>query len=208
MDVSWSDIGGWKSFWENSSKDSNGNVILGDSMQIESNNSLIASYSRLTVAFGVNDLIIIETNDAVLVAKKDQSENIKELVQHLKDQNRIESEESKKVYRPWGNYLSLEEDNNWKIKQIEINPGASISLQLHNKRTEHWIVVKGTANVEINEKVFVLKENQSCFIPKGHKHRLSNTSKETLTIIEIQSGTYLGEDDIIRFEDKYGRKKN
>ena len=208
LDASWSDIGGWKSFWENSSKDSNGNVILGDSMQIESNNSLIASYSRLTVALGVNDLIIIETNDAVLVAKKDQSENIKELVQHLKDQNRIESEESKKVYRPWGNYLSLEEDNNWKIKKIEINPGASISLQLHNKRTEHWIVVKGTANVEINEKIFVLNENQSCFIPKGHKHRLSNISKETLTIIEIQSGTYLGEDDIIRFEDKYGRNKN
>ena len=130
------------------------------------------------------------------------------MVQHLKDQNRIESEESKKVYRPWGNYLSLEEDNNWKIKKIEINPGASISLQLHQKRTEHWIVVKGTANVEINEKIFVLNENQSCFIPKGHKHRLSNTSKETLTIIEIQSGTYLGEDDIIRVEDKYGRKKN
>ena len=205
LNAEWSDIGGWGSFWENSKKDSNKNVIIGDALQVSSKNSLICSYDRLTVALGIDDLIVIETNDAVLVAKKDQSENIKKLVNNLKLNNRIESEESKKVFRPWGNYISVEEDLNWKIKRIEVKRGASISLQLHNQRAEHWIVVKGIADIEINAKVFTLRENQSCFIPKGQKHRLSNSCDETLVIIEVQSGEYLGEDDIIRFEDKYGR---
>ena len=122
------------------------------------------------------------------------------------EKNRIESEENQKVYRPWGNYFSVEEDFNWKIKRIEVNPESSLSLQLHKKRAEHWIVVRGIANVEINEKKFLLKENQSCFIPEGYKHRLSTLNKEPLIIIEVLSGSYLGEDDIIRFEENYGRK--
>ena len=206
LDANWSDIGGWESYWENSSKDSNGNVMLGDTIQIESKNNLITSDGRLTVTLGVSDLIVVTTNDAVLVTKKDQSENVKKLVEQLIIKNRIEAVESKKVYRPWGSYFSVEEDFNWKIKKIEVNPQSSLSLQMHKKRAEHWIVVKGIANVEINEKKFILKENQSCFIPEGYKHRLSNLNKEPLIIIEVQSGTYLGEDDIIRLEDKYGRK--
>ena len=180
--------------------------MIGNSLEISSKNSLIAGYSRLTVALGVEDLVIVETNDALLVTKKDHSEKIKELVTRLKAEKRIESEENRKVYRPWGNYFSVEEDSNWQIKRIEVNPESSLSLQLHKKRAEHWIVVKGIANVEINEKKFLLKENQSCFIPEGYKHRLSNLNKEPLIIIEVQSGSYLGEDDIIRFEDNYGRK--
>ena len=206
LEAKWSDIGGWESYWENSFKDSDGNVVLGDSIQIESKNSLIATYRGLTVTLGIRDLIVVVTNDAVLVAKKDQSENVKKLVEQLIIKNRTEAVESKKVYRPWGNYFSINEDLNWKIKRIEVNPESSLSLQLHKKRAEHWIVVRGIANVEINEKKFILKENQSCFIPQGHKHRLSNPNKEPLIIIEVQSGTYLGEDDIIRLEDNYGRK--
>ena len=206
LKAKWSDIGGWESYWENSLKDSDGNVVLGESIQIESKNSLITSYGSLTVALGISDLLVVVTNDAVLVAKKDQSENVKKLVKQLITKNKIEAVESKKVYRPWGSYFSVEEDLNWKIKRIEVNPKSSLSLQLHKKRAEHWIVVKGIANVEINEKKFILKENQSCFIPEGHKHRLSNRNKDPLIIIEVQSGTYLGEDDIIRFEDNYGRK--
>ena len=205
LKAKWSDIGGWESYWENSLKDSNGNVLLGDSIQVKSKNSLITSYGRLTVTLGISDLIVVATNDAVLVAQKNQSENVKKLVEQLIIKNRIEAVESKKVYRPWGNYFSVEEDLNWKIKRIEVNPESSLSLQLHKKRAEHWIVVRGIANVEINEKKFILQENQSCFIPEGHKHRLSNKKKEPLIIIEVQSGAYLGEDDIIRFEDNYGR---
>ena len=206
LNAKWSDIGGWESYWKNSLKDANGNVVLGDSIQTESKNSLIASYGRLTVTLGIRDLIVVATNDAVLVAKKDQSENVKKLVEQLIIKNRIEAVESKKVYRPWGSYFSIEEDFNWKIKRIEVNPESSLSLQLHKKRAEHWIVVRGIANVEINKKKFILQENQSCFIPEGHKHRLSNLNKEPLIVIEVQSGTYLGEDDIIRLEDNYGRK--
>ena len=206
LNAEWSDIGSWKSFWKNTPKDHNENLIIGDALQISSKNNLINSYSRLVVALGVEDLIIVETHDAVLVAKGNQSENIKLIIENLKNNNRIEGVESKKVYRPWGNYFSIEEDLNWKIKKIEVYPGASLSLQIHMHRAEHWIVVKGTADVEINKKLFKLKENQSCFIPKGEKHRLSNSTKDILVIIEVQSGEYLGEDDIVRLKDNYGRK--
>ena len=206
LNAEWSDIGSWKSFWKNTPKDHNENLIIGDVLQLSSKNNLINSYSRLVVALGVEDLIIVETPDAVLVAKENQSENIKLIIENLKNNNRIEGIESKKVYRPWGNYLSIEEGLNWKIKKIEVYPGASLSLQIHIHRAEHWIVVKGTADVEINKKLFKLKENQSCFIPKGEKHRLSNSTKEILVIIEVQSGEYLGEDDIVRLKDNYGRK--
>ena len=208
LNAEWSDIGSWKSLWENSSKDNDKNVLIGDALQISSKDSLISSNSRLTIALGIEDLIIVETSDAVLVANKNRTEEIKDLVDTLKIKNRIEIDESKKVYRPWGNYLSFEEDLTWKIKRIEVKPRSSLSLQMHKKRAEHWIVVKGIATVEINSNIFSLKENESCFIPKGKKHRLSNNGKELLIIIEVQSGSYLGEDDIIRFEDKYGRKSS
>tara|TARA_B100000886_G_scaffold4112_1_gene2566 strand:- start:1517 stop:2962 length:1446 start_codon:yes stop_codon:yes gene_type:complete len=206
LNVKWSDIGSWKSLWENSSKDISGNVLIGDSIGVSSENCLISSNSRLTVGLNIKDLIIIETNDAVLVTKRCESENVKDLVNYLKSNNRSESEENRKVYRPWGNYVSVDNSLLWKIKKIEVNPGASLSLQLHKKRAEHWIVVEGLANIQIDEEKFNLKANQSCYVPIGAKHRLSNPGKKPLIIIEVQSGKYLGEDDIIRFKDMYGRK--
>ena len=205
LEVDWSDIGSWNSYWERSPKDENGNVLIGDALGISSKNCLINSNSRLTVGLDIDDLIIIETNDAVLVTKKSDSENVKSLVKYLKKINRLESEENRKVYRPWGNYLSVDSSSLWKIKRIEVNPGASLSLQLHKKRAEHWIVVEGSAKIQINEKLLHLVANQSCFVPIGAKHRLSNPGQNPLIIIEVQSGNYLGEDDIIRFEDMYGR---
>ena len=207
LNVEWSDIGGWQSFWENSKKDESGNAILGDAFQISSKNCLINSNSRLTVGLGLESIVIIETNDSVLVAKKSESEKVKSLVNYLKNLKRNESEENQIVYRPWGNYLTMDCGSLWKIKKIEVSPGASLSLQLHKKRAEHWIVVEGLAKVEINEKEFILNANQSCFVPVGVKHRLSNPGEKNLIIIEVQSGEYLGEDDIIRFDDIYGRNK-
>ena len=206
LKVDWSDIGNWKSFWENSVKDDNGNVLIGDAIGLSSKDCLIHSNSRLTIGLNIKDLIVIETNDAVLVTKKSESESVKSLVNYLKSINRIESEENRKVFRPWGNYESLDNSVLWKIKRIEVNPGASLSLQLHNKRAEHWIVVEGHAKIEIDKKIFELEANQSCYVPIGTKHRLSNPSQEPLIIIEVQSGSYLEEDDIIRFKDIYGRK--
>ena len=206
LNVEWSDIGSWKSLWENSSKDTTGNVLIGDSIGVSSENCLISSNSRLTVGLNIKDLIIVETNDAVLVTRKSESENVKELVNYLKNNNRSESEENRKVYRPWGNYVSVDNSLLWKIKKIEVNPGASLSLQLHKKRAEHWIVVEGLAKIQIDDEKFNLKANQSCYVPIGTKHRLSNPGKKPLIIIEVQSGEYLGEDDIIRFKDNYGRK--
>ena len=205
FNANWSDIGNWKSYWENTDKDNNGNILVGDTLQISSKNSLISSFSRLTIALGIEDLIIVETNDAILVAKKDYAENVRDLVELLKIKNRKEGEENKKIYRPWGNYLTIEESSNWKVKVIEVKPGESLSLQLHEKRAEHWVVVEGTAKVEIGEEIFLLNSNESCYVPLGHKHRLKNPSTEKLIIIEVQSGTYLGEDDIVRFKDNYGR---
>ena len=206
LDVEWSDIGGWQSFWENSSKDINGNVLIGDAIEMSSKNCLIKSNSRLTVGLGIEDLVVIETNDAVLVSKKSESEKVKSIVEQLRNSKRRESDENVQVFRPWGNYISVDFSSHWKIKKIEVNPGASLSLQLHKMRAEHWVVVEGIAKIEINEKEFYLKANQSCFVPIGAKHRLSNPDKEKLIIIEVQSGEYLGEDDIFRFEDRYGRK--
>ena len=151
---------------------------------------------------------MVETNDAVLVSKKSESEKVKSIVEDLKRLDRKESSENTQIFRPWGNYISLDYSSHWKIKRIEVNPGSSLSLQLHKMRAEHWIVVEGLAQIEINGKEFNLSANQSCFVPIGAKHRLSNPSNEKLVIIEVQSGDYLGEDDIVRFEDKYGRNIN
>ena len=154
---------------------------------------------------GLEDLIIVETRDAILITKSHSDQEVKNVLKKLKENNFSESKTHKKIYRPWGNYLSLAESENWQVKRIEVCVDGSLSLQLHQKRSEHWIVVKGSALVEIDEKKFILEENQSTYIPLGSKHRLSNNGSEILVLIEVQSGFYLGEDDIIRFKDIYGR---
>ena len=169
------------------------------------NNCYLSSDKRLITTIGVKDLIIIETSDAILVADKSQSQEVKNIVNILKEKGIKEGQEHKRMYRPWGFYESLIDEERWQVKIINVNPGASLSLQMHHHRAEHWVVVSGTAKVEINEKKVTLHENQSSYIPIGSKHRLSNPGKIPLKLIEVQSGSYLGEDDIERFEDNYGR---
>ena len=207
LDIGWSDIGGWESYWQNSKKDKNGNVIFGDVIHESTKNSFIRSESRLIVGLGIQDLIVVETQDAVLIAKKDLSQEVKNLVIRLKEKGRLEVDEHRKMFRPWGNYHLIEEGFQWKVKRIEVNPNSSLSLQLHNHRAEHWVVVEGTASIELDNKKYSLEKNESCYVPLGTKHRLSNEGKKSLIIIEVQSGVYLGEDDIIRFKDQYGRGK-
>ena len=206
LDANWSDIGGWKSLWLNSKKDKNGNVIIGRSIVKNSSNNYIRSEGRLIVAQDIKNMVLVETNDAIFISEKENSSDIKETLRELSSEGFLEVKEHKKIYRPWGHYETIENDLNWKVKRIEVKPGNSLSLQLHNHRAEHWVVVSGKAEVEINDKKFLLHENQSTFVPIGSKHRLSNPSKDKLVLIEVQSGSYLGEDDIIRFEDRYGRK--
>jgi len=201
----WDDIGSWESLWEISKKDLNGNSIKGEVIINNSTNSLFRSEDRLIVGLGLKDLIVIETKDAVLVANKYSSQEVKQIVSLLKKRGLKEGEQHKKVYRPWGHYLSIEEKNNWQIKNIQVNPGASLSLQKHFHRSEHWVVVEGTAKVQVENEIKILVKNESIYIPLGSKHRLSNPDKKPLIIIEIQSGNYLGEDDIVRFKDDYGR---
>jgi mannose-1-phosphate guanylyltransferase len=208
LNAGWDDIGSWRSVWENSKKDENGNATKGKVFLEKTKNCYVRGEERLIVAMDINDLIIIETNDALLVSNKESSQKIKKVVQKLSKANFNEVDQNKKSYRPWGSFTSIEKGDSWQVKKLEIKPKSSISLQLHNHRSEHWIVVRGIAKVEINEKTSVLNKNESTFIPAGSKHRLSNPSEKTLVMIEVQSGDYLGEDDIIRFEDKYGRVEN
>ena len=202
----WSDVGSWDSLWEISEKDKDGNTKNGKIYTEKTRNCFIKSENRLVVGLNVEDLIIIDTNDALLVTKRDSSQKVKDIVLKLLDCNLKEAKQQKKVFRPWGSYISIADGLNWQVKKISVNPGASLSLQKHNYRAEHWIVVSGEATIEVGEKKKILKKNESTYIPLGHKHRLSNQGDETLTIIEVQSGSYLGEDDIIRIEDYYGRK--
>ena len=205
LQAGWDDIGSWKSVWNNSKKDSKGNALKGRVIIEDSENCYLRSEDRLIVGININDLVVVETNDAVLISKKDSSQKVKKIVKNLEKNNFKEAKENKKIYRPWGNFTSIEEGISWKVKRLEIKPKASISLQKHLKRSEHWIIVSGTAKVEIDDKLSFLKENESTYIPLGSKHRLSNPEDEPLILIEVQSGSYLGEDDIIRFEDIYGR---
>jgi mannose-1-phosphate guanylyltransferase/mannose-6-phosphate isomerase len=205
LDAGWSDLGSWDAVWHVGQKDSNNNLIHGDTLLEQSSNNLIYSSHRLVSALGVNDLVIIETPDAVMVADRRQSQYVKNIVKQLVNQNREEHLLHRKVFRPWGWYDTIDVGDRFKVKRIQVNPGASLSLQKHEKRAEHWVVVKGTAEVCCGEKVIILKENESTFIPLGEKHRLSNLSDEVLEIIEVQSGSYLDENDIFRFEDEYGR---
>ena len=205
LDAGWSDVGSWEVVWENSIKDLNGNHIEGKVMLENTKNSYLRSEDRLVVGIDLNDLIIIETRDSILISNKKSSQKVKNIVNHLKKNEIPEGKTHSKVYRPWGNYLSVVEDKRWQVKLIQVKSGEKLSLQKHHHRSEHWVVVNGTAEVEVNNKCELLTENESIYIPLGSKHRLSNPGKIPLILIEVQSGSYVGEDDIVRFEDKYGR---
>ena len=205
LSCGWDDLGSWDSLWKVSKKDKEGNVIKGKTLIKNTANTYIHSEEKLVVGLGLEEMIIVETRDAVLVANKNSSENIKKIVSFMNEKGLSESQNHKLVYRPWGSFLSIEEGKNWQIKKIEVKPGASLSLQMHFHRSEHWVVVDGTAKVEIGNNEKIIGPNESVYIPLGTKHRLSNPTKFPLILIEIQSGSYLGEDDIKRFEDKYGR---
>ena len=208
LDAGWSDIGSWNAIWENSEKDRDGNSQKGKMLMKNAKNCYLRSEDRLLVGINIENLIIIETNDAVLVANKDSSQDIKEVVKDLEKSNFKEGKLNKKIYRPWGSFTSIVDGETWQVKRLEIKPKESLSLQLHNFRSEHWVVVKGTAHVEIEGISSLLNVNESIYVPLGAKHRLSNFSDAPLIIIEVQNGSYLGEDDIERFDDKYGRILN
>ena len=205
LDAGWNDIGSWESVWEDSNKDPMGNYTEGNVILENTKNSYLRSENRLIVGIDLNDLIVVETRDAILISNKSSSQKVKNIVNHLKKSKMREGNTHAKIYRPWGYYLSLVEANRWQVKLILVKPGQKLSLQMHHHRSEHWVVVSGTAKVEVDGKVEVLSENQSVYIPLGSKHRLSNPGKIPLKLIEVQSGSYVGEDDILRFEDKYGR---
>lgn len=205
LNAGWSDLGSWDAVWQAGEKDQNGNLIKGDAIVEASECNLIYSSHRLVSAVGVNNLVVIETPDAVMVADRSQSQYVKKIVNQLLEKVRDEQLLHRKVFRPWGWYDTIDVGDQFKVKRIHVNPGASLSLQKHTKRAEHWVVVNGTAEVTCGDRVIILKENESTYIPLGEKHRLSNPSTDPLEIIEVQSGTYLGEDDIIRIDDKYGR---
>ena len=205
LDCGWSDVGAWSTLWQVSERDDRGNVAIGDVMIEDCSDSYLRSESRLLAATGVDKLIVVETPDAVLVANRDKVQNIKAIVQRLKAEGRSEASLHRRVYRPWGSYESLIVGERFQVKRIVVDPGHTLSLQMHHHRAEHWIVAQGTAEVTCEDKVFILCEDQSTYIPLGHKHRLANPGKIPLELIEVQSGTYLGEDDIVRFEDAYGR---
>ena len=205
LDAGWNDLGAWDAVWQVGKQDQEGNVTSGDTLLTNSKNSLIHASSRLVSAVGVENLIIVETADAVLVADRKNSQDVKNIVTQLESQQREEKNLHRKVSRPWGWYDSVDEGERFKVKRIQVKPGASLSLQMHHHRAEHWIVVKGTAEITNGDKVLILTENQSTYIPQGQTHRLANPGRTPLEIIEVQSGSYLGEDDIVRFEDTYGR---
>ena len=205
MDAGWSDIGSWTSLWDISKKDDNGNATYGDVMLHESNNSYIRTDGKLVAAIGVDDLVIVSTKDVLVVAHKASVQDVKVVAQQLRAESRTEWEHHREVYRPWGKYDSIDSGERYQVKRITVKPGAKLSVQLHHHRAEHWVVVSGTAKVTNGEKAFILSENESTYIPIGVVHALENPGKVDLELIEVQSGSYLGEDDIVRFEDRYGR---
>lgn len=205
MDVGWSDLGSWSALREIKEQDENGNVTQGDVFIKDTRNSLLYSQTRFLATLGVDDLIVVDTKDAILVAHKDSAQDIKSITDHLKDEKRSEQEFHQEVHRPWGNYESIDSGSRYQVKRLTVKPGASLSLQMHHHRAEHWIVVSGTARVTRGEETFLLSENESTYIPLGVTHRLENPGTLLLEIIEVQSGSYLGEDDIVRFEDRYNR---
>jgi mannose-1-phosphate guanylyltransferase/mannose-6-phosphate isomerase len=205
LDAGWSDVGSYSALWEICPQDNNNNVIKGDVIAHQTTNSLLHSENKLIATLGVDNLVVIDTPDAILVANKDKVQDIKSIVKQLKQENRSEVSLQREVYRPWGKYDSVDAGERFQVKRITVKPGAKLSVQMHHHRAEHWIIVTGTAKVTLDEKTFLLSENQSTYIPIGVVHALENPGKLPLEMIEVQSGSYLGEDDIVRFEDKYGR---
>ncbi|MES2116857.1 MAG: mannose-1-phosphate guanylyltransferase/mannose-6-phosphate isomerase [Pseudomonadota bacterium] len=203
--IGWSDVGSWSALWEVQQSDENGNVVRGDVYLDDVSGSLVRAESRIVAVVGVRDLVVVETADAVLVAHKDQVQRVKQIVDHLKAEQRTEHLHHTKVYRPWGCYEGIDVGERFQVKRITVNPGGKLSLQMHHHRAEHWVVVSGTARVTCGDKVSLLTENESTYIPIGMNHRLENPGKVPLHLIEVQSGSYLGEDDIVRFEDVYQR---
>lgn len=204
-DIGWSDVGSWSALWEIGEKDGEGNVASGDTILEDARGCFVRAESRLVAALGVEDLVIVETGDAVLVARRDRVQDVKQIVARLEAQGRTEQDTHTRVYRPWGFYEGLAAGDRHQVKHLMIKPGAAISLQMHHHRAEHWVVVAGTARVTVGDEVRLLSENESVYIPIGARHRLENPGKMPLSIIEVQSGGYLGEDDIVRFDDVYGR---
>ena len=205
LDAGWSDIGAWSALWEVSDRDADGNVVQGDVYAHDTKNTLLIAQHRLLGTVGVEDLIVVETPDAVLVAHKDHAQNVREVVNRLKMEKRSEYLMHRKVHRPWGSYEGVDAGERFQVKRLIVKPGAALSLQSHQHRAEHWVVVKGAARVTCGDEVFTLTENQSTYIPIGVRHRLENPGATPLEIVEVQSGGYLGEDDIVRFEDVYNR---
>jgi mannose-1-phosphate guanylyltransferase/mannose-6-phosphate isomerase len=207
LEATWSDVGSWDSVYELLDKDENQNVKIGNILDIDTQNCLIMGDKRLISTIGLSDLLVIETEDALFIGKKGESQRVKNLVEELKKRNAKEPFENLTSHRPWGKFTVLEEGNRYKIKRIVVDPGQRLSLQMHYHRSEHWVVVKGTAKVTIGEKELLVHENESVFVPKSEVHRLENPGKIALELIEVQVGEYVGEEDIVRFEDIYGRHK-
>ncbi|MGB0129680.1 MAG: mannose-1-phosphate guanylyltransferase/mannose-6-phosphate isomerase, partial [Rhodocyclaceae bacterium] len=206
MSCGWSDVGAWDALWKIGAKDEDGNVVRGDVMLQDTHGSLVLAEDRMVACIGVDDLVIVETPDAVMVARKDRTQDVKQIVSRLKAAGRTEATIHRKVYRPWGYYDGLDEGDRYQVKRIVVNPRATLSLQMHHHRAEHWVVVRGTARVTRGDESFLVTENQSTYIPLGTTHRLENPGIVPLEMIEVQSGSYLGEDDIVRFDDSYGRR--
>jgi len=201
----WSDIGSWKAVAEQFEPDAQGNTTMGETLFVNASNNHVQSDGRLVAAVGVDNLLVVDTPDALLVASKDASQQVKEIVSRLKSSGHEAARLHRTVARPWGTYTVLQEGPRFKIKRIEVKPGQTLSLQMHHHRSEHWIVVSGTAKVSCDDKTFLVAANESTYIPIGTRHRLENPGVMQLVMIEVQCGDYLGEDDIVRFEDKYGR---
>ena len=205
LDAGWNDVGAWSSVWQVLPKDERGNAIRGDVIVEDAKDCYVHADHRLVTLLGVKDLVVIETSDAILVANKDAAQDVKKIVNRLAAAKRSETDLHREVYRPWGSFDSLGSGERYQVKSIRVRPGAKLSLQYHHHRAEHWVVVAGTARVLIGEKTQLVTANQSVYIPLGEKHMLENPGKEWLELIEVQSGSYLGEDDIVRLEDVYGR---
>jgi mannose-1-phosphate guanylyltransferase/mannose-6-phosphate isomerase len=206
LDAGWNDVGAWSAVWQVLPQDAQGNAIRGDVLLENAKNSYVHADSRLVALIGVEDLVVVETSDAVLVAHKDKAQDVKKVVDRLKEQKRPEVDLHREVFRPWGSYDSVDNGERFQVKRITVKPGAKLSLQMHHHRAEHWVVVQGTATVRLGDEVRLVTENESVYIPVGMTHSLENPGKVPLHLIEVQSGTYLGEDDIVRFEDLYGRR--
>ncbi|MCW8890306.1 MAG: mannose-1-phosphate guanylyltransferase/mannose-6-phosphate isomerase [Sedimenticola sp.] len=205
LDAGWNDVGSWSALWDVAGKDSQGNALKGDVLCVDTKNSYIQSENKLVAVVGLDDMVVVETDDAVMVSPRSRVQEVKQIVDLLKAAGRCEFETHRKVYRPWGYYDSIDLGERHQAKRIVVNPGAKLSLQMHHHRAEHWIVVKGTASVTRGEEVLLLSENQSTYIPIGTTHSLENPGVIPLEMVEVQTGSYLGEDDIVRFEDRYGR---